>query len=386
MAEINLSNESNINVNLTQEQEVTNVSLSEAKTIKTNVTNLNNIPSYKEYEKERQANEQIRISNEKERISYYNEIQEKVNNGDFKGEQGPKGDKGEDGTGIAILGSYSTETELKSEHPNGEVGDAYLVEGNLYVWSLTNNSWENVGNIKGPQGDIGPQGPKGDTGEQGPQGEQGIQGLKGDTGETGPQGEKGEKGEKGDKGDTGEQGPKGETGDTGQDGITPNIQIGTVTTLEAGSEATVTQSGTAENPIFNFGIPKGDKTTNEINVYRYVLTSKTSASAGSWQPLAEDLTTDIIPKGKYLILFAGSFTNTSGLSGLASINPYLDSGRTVMETRQSVAFGNTLLLSAQSLVVTSFVEDSTHVINLHVYSNQTLSNTNVVVTFVRLGD
>ena len=72
------------------------------------------------------------------------------------GPQGPQGPKGEDGTGVSILGSYSTETELKSKHPTGEVGDAYLVEGNLYVWSLTNNNWENAGNIKGPQGEQGP--------------------------------------------------------------------------------------------------------------------------------------------------------------------------------------------------------------------------------------
>ena len=37
------------------------------------------------------------------------------------------------------------------------------------------------------------------------------------------------------------------------------ITIGTTTTLSAGSDATVTNSGTATDPIFNFGIPKGDK-------------------------------------------------------------------------------------------------------------------------------
>ena len=36
------------------------------------------------------------------------------------------------------------------------------------------------------------------------------------------------------------------------------ISIGTTTTLPAGSNATVTNSGTATDPIFNFGIPKGD--------------------------------------------------------------------------------------------------------------------------------
>lgn len=43
----------------------------------------------------------------------------------------------------------------------------------------------------------------------------------------------------------------------GADGITPNISIGSTTTLEAGSDATVSKSGTEENPVFNFGIPQG---------------------------------------------------------------------------------------------------------------------------------
>lgn len=42
-----------------------------------------------------------------------------------------------------------------------------------------------------------------------------------------------------------------------QNGVTPKISIGTVTTLEAGSEATVTITGTPENPVLNLGIPKG---------------------------------------------------------------------------------------------------------------------------------
>lgn len=37
-----------------------------------------------------------------------------------------------------------------------------------------------------------------------------------------------------------------------------SITIGTVSTLPAGSSATVTNSGTSTDPIFNFGIPKGD--------------------------------------------------------------------------------------------------------------------------------
>lgn len=41
-------------------------------------------------------------------------------------------------------------------------------------------------------------------------------------------------------------------------GITPDIQIGSVTTLPAGSAATASMSGTAAEPLLNLGIPKGD--------------------------------------------------------------------------------------------------------------------------------
>ena len=43
------------------------------------------------------------------------------------------------------------------------------------------------------------------------------------------------------------------------DGITPNIQIGSVTTLESDEQATVTRTGTKEEPIFDFGIPQGEQ-------------------------------------------------------------------------------------------------------------------------------
>lgn len=61
----------------------------------------------------------------------------------------------------------------------------------------------------------------------------------------------------GPQGPEGPQGPKGDAGPKGETGATPNLQIGTVTTLSAGSNATASISGTAENPLLNLGIPKG---------------------------------------------------------------------------------------------------------------------------------
>lgn len=46
-------------------------------------------------------------------------------------------------------------------------------------------------------------------------------------------------------------------GPTGATGATPNLTIGTVQTLSAGSNATATITGTTENPVLNLGIPRG---------------------------------------------------------------------------------------------------------------------------------
>lgn len=64
-------------------------------------------------------------------------------------------------------------------------------------------------------------------------------------------------GVKGDKGDKGEQGERGEKGEKGDNGITPNIKVGKVVTLEPTEQANVERVGTLENPIFNFYIPRG---------------------------------------------------------------------------------------------------------------------------------
>ena len=70
----------------------------------------------------------------------------------IQGERGPQGEKGEDGTGVRILGSYSSIEELRAAHPLGEIGDTYMIEECLYVWSASDNDWINAGNIKGDDG------------------------------------------------------------------------------------------------------------------------------------------------------------------------------------------------------------------------------------------
>ena len=52
---------------------------------------------------------------------------------------------------------------------------------------------------------------------------------------------------------------RGAKGDKGDPGATPNLTVGTVTTLEAGQNATASMGGTAESPVLNLGIPRGAK-------------------------------------------------------------------------------------------------------------------------------
>ena len=120
----------------------------------------------------------------------------------------------------------------------------------------------NIPTVKGETGATGPQGPKGDTGATGPQGPKGDTGEQGPKGDTGPQGPKGNTGEQGPKGDAGEQGPQGPIGPQGPKGdagIAAGIYVGSVTTGEAGSQASVTNVGNASAAILNFSIPRGDK-------------------------------------------------------------------------------------------------------------------------------
>ncbi len=134
------------------------------------------------------------------------------------GPQGPVGPQGAQGTGVTILGSFSSVGQLPA---TGSAGDSYLVNGDLYVWSTNTSSWSNVGNIQGPQGPTGATGPQGSAGPQGqtgPAGAVGATGPQGPTGLTGPAGPQGPQGPTGATGPAGAQGPIGQTGATGPQG------------------------------------------------------------------------------------------------------------------------------------------------------------------------
>ena len=73
----------------------------------------------------------------------------------IRADTGLNGSDGANGTSFNLLGSYNTLSELQTAHPTGNAGDAYIVDGDLYVWSVDNTQWENVGNIQGPAGQDG---------------------------------------------------------------------------------------------------------------------------------------------------------------------------------------------------------------------------------------
>lgn len=117
-----------------------------------------------------------------------------------KGDAGEKGDPGEDGTGVNIKGSVENAEALPGE---GQPGDAYVLldTGTLAVWD------------EGQQKFV-------DTGAQ----------IKG---------------------------PKGDTGAQGDPGTAATVQVGTVSTGEAGTQASVTNAGNENAAVFNFTIPRG---------------------------------------------------------------------------------------------------------------------------------
>lgn len=72
-------------------------------------------------------------------------------------------------------------------------------------------------------------------------------------------GAKGDRGEQGPQGVQGVQGPQGIQGTQGIPGEAATVQVGTVTTGEEGSQASVTNAGTSNAAVLNFTIPKGEK-------------------------------------------------------------------------------------------------------------------------------
>ena len=99
---------------------------------------------------------------------------------------------------------------------------------------------------------------------------------------------------RGERGERGEPGQDGTDGRDGADGVTPNLTIGTVETLEPTQDAYVTRRGTDDNPIFDFGIPKGDKgDPGEVTMSQLSSLLPTDTASGSIASFPDG--TDLFP-------------------------------------------------------------------------------------------
>ncbi len=123
------------------------------------------------------------------------------------GPQGIVGPTGPQGSGVQVLGTYSTVELLESDNPVGNIGDSYIVQNDLYIWSDLNQEWYDAGPFVGPTGATGVAGVTGATGSAGNTGPTGPTGPEG--GPTGPTGASGESGATGATGATGSTGPTG---------------------------------------------------------------------------------------------------------------------------------------------------------------------------------
>lgn len=184
----------------------------------------------------------------------------------------------------ATAEEIKNETSLAIEEVKGYVETAkeYSENVNVFIPAVDedcNLTWTNKAGLENPESVNlkGEKGDKGDTGEQGIQGERGERGLQGIQGNAGTM----RVGTvtagttasvtnvgtaenavlnfvlpKGDKGDTGSKGDKGDKGERGEQGEAATVEVGTVT---SGTTPSVTNVGTSTNAVLDFVLPKGDK-------------------------------------------------------------------------------------------------------------------------------
>lgn len=116
----------------------------------------------------------------------------------------------------------------------------------------TETEW--LASLKGEPGAPGAPGKDGENGKTPYVGDNGNWYIGADDTGKPSRGEKGEPGSPGARGEPGSPGAKGDKGDTG---ATPNLTIGSVTTLDAGQNATASITGESPDLTLNLGIPKG---------------------------------------------------------------------------------------------------------------------------------
>ena len=220
--------------------------------------------------------------------------------------------KGPPGQGLAIGGIVESTSDLPESDTSGKtwlVGTEPPYEGYVYV----DGAWADIGELL-----IGPTGPQGQTGA--------TPDLQIGTVSTLSPGSAATASITG----TPEEPilnlgiPEGEQGEVG---ATPDLQIGTVSTLPAGSAATAAISGTPEEPILNLGIPEGEQgvigPTPEFSIGTVsTLPPATPASASITGTAAAPVLNLGIPKGDDYTLTAQDKADIA--SEVAQLLPVLD--------------------------------------------------------------
>lgn len=66
--------------------------------------------------------------------------------------------QGRPGIGIELRGVYPDFASLNTAHPVGDLGQAYIVGPDLYVWNVDSSTWSNAGPFRGTTGADGKPG------------------------------------------------------------------------------------------------------------------------------------------------------------------------------------------------------------------------------------
>lgn len=146
-------------------------------------------------------------------------------------------------------------------------------------------------------------------------------------------------------GATGPTGPTGPSGDAGAAGTPATLSVGTVTTGNPGTDAQVVNSGTEQNAVFDFTIPKGDTgqapPVSLLSAYSTpvqngtdgspLIFDKTGLSYGSDISHTPGSTTFTINNpGVYAVAFQGSFSPSDGSTFPQSVGVSLTQNGTVV--------------------------------------------------------
>ena len=146
-------------------------------------------------------------------------------------------------------------------------------------------------------------------------------------------------------GATGPTGPTGPSGDAGAAGTPATLSVGTVTTGNPGTDAQVVNSGTEQNAVFDFTIPKGDTgqapPVSLLSAYSTpvqngtdgspLIFDKTGLSYGSDISHTPGSTTFTInTPGVYAVAFQGSFSPADGSTFPQNVGVSLTQNGTVV--------------------------------------------------------